>query len=362
MEQAIQNSLRQVKLFSSPLAFRQSFETGLLRLLEQGDLNLFILVAANASFEPSLYARLRYQLENTYDRLLSSLRDTCARGGNVNEADDDLLVFLKMAAIGFDALALTELRQAGIWEVQFNHLRSFRPLRNSQRPVTSIRVPFDAQGFNFNKPFIQQEAIWSGTLCGQAFDLYYNKYPFVDQHCLLVPSREDCLPQYHKEDMHAFIWKLVQLLSSALPGVRIGYNAMGAFASVNHLHFQMFVREHELPVEADNWLHNGGHENYPVDCGFYADPASAWQAVERLHQSDQAYNLLYTPRGMFCMPRKKQGEFRLAAWSNGLSWYELCGGMITFNRQAFEALDAGRICTDLSLARLEEASPGFQVP
>lgn len=356
MKQAMQNSRSQAELFSSPLAFRQSFENGLLRLLEQGDLNLFILVAANASFEPSLYARLRYQLENIYDCLLSELRDTYASGGNVNEADDDLLVFLKMAVVGFDALALTELRQVGNWEVQFNHLRSFRPMRNSQRPMTSIRTPFDVQGFNFNKPFIQQEAIWSGTLCGQSFDLYYNKYPFVDQHCLLVPSREDCMPQYHKEDMHAFVWKLVRMLSSALPGIRIGYNAMGAFASVNHLHFQMFVREQELPVEADNWVHNGGYDDYPVDCGFYDDSASAWRAVERLHESDQAYNLLYTPRGMFCLPRKKQGGFQLAAWSNGFSWYELCGGMITFNRQDYASLDADRIHMDLSLARLEWAA------
>ena len=352
MKQAMQDNRSQAELFSSPSAFRQLFEEGLSRLLEQGDLNLFILVTANASFDTSLYARLRYQLEKTYDRLLSRLRETYAGGGNVKEADDDLLVFLKMAVVGFDALALTELRQVGDWEVQFNHLRSFRPMRNSQRPMTSIRMPFDAQGFNFNKPFIQQEAIWSGTLCGQSFDLYYNKYPFVDQHCLLVPSRDDCLAQYHEEDMHTFIWELVRSLSSTLPGIRIGYNAMGAFASVNHLHFQMFVREQELPVEAGHWMHNGGHDAYPVDCSFHDDPVSAWRAVERLHHSDQAYNLLYTPRGMFCMPRKIQGGFQLAAWSNGFSWYELCGGMITFNRQDFASLDADRIYADLSLARL----------
>ncbi len=351
----MQNNQSQVELFSSPLAFRKSFEEGLVRLLDQGGLNLFILVAANASFEQSLYAHLRNRLGNTYRELLSKLQDAYTQGGSVNEADDDLLVFLKMAAIGFDELALTELRQAGNWEVQFNHLRSFRPMRNSQRPMTSICEPFDAQGFNFNKPFIQQEILWSGELCGQVFDLYYNKYPFVDQHCLLVPVREDCLPQYHVDDMHAFIWKLMEMLSSALPGLRIGYNAMGAFASVNHLHFQMFVRDQELPVEADNWAHNGGRDDYPVDCSFYGDSLLAWQAIEQLHENNQAYNLLYTPRGMFCMPRKKQGEFQLAAWSNGFSWYELCGGMITFNRQDFASLQADQICADLSLARLEEA-------
>ncbi len=351
----MQNNHNQVELFSSSPAFRQSFEAGLARLLEQGGLNLFILVAANASFDQSLYACLRDRLGNTYRGLLANLQEAYTQGGSVNETDDDLLVFLKMAAIGLDALALTELRQAGSWEVQFNHLRSFRPMRNSQRPMTSIREPFDPQGFNFNKPFIQQESLWSGTLCGQVFDLYYNKYPFVDQHCLLVPAREECLPQYHIDDMHAFVWSLMQMLSPALPGLHIAYNALGAFASVNHLHFQLFVRDQALPVESENWVHNGGRDSYPVDCSCYEEPTSAWQAIEQLHNSNQAYNLLYTPRGMYCMPRKKQGEFQLAAWSNGFSWYELCGGMITFNRQDYASLQADQICADLSLARLEEA-------
>ncbi len=349
----MKNDPKPVELFSSPQSFRQSFEEGLVRLLEQGDLNLFILVVANASFEPSLYARLHDHLDRAYRQLLSKLQKAYTQGGRVNEADDDLLVFLKMAAIGFDALALTELRQVGDWEVQFNHLRSFRPMRNSQRPMTSIRAPFDNQGFNFNKPFIQQEALWSGTLCGQAFDLYYNKYPFVDQHCLLVPSRKNCLPQYQIEDMHIFAWELMKELSPALPGLRIGYNALGAFASVNHLHFQLFVRDQALPIEQGNWVHNGGTDRYPVDCKWYEFPEAAWQAIEVLHRDNQAYNLLYTPRGMCCMPRKKQGEFDLAAWSNGFSWYELCGGMITFNHQDFKTLQADRIHADLGLARLQ---------
>ena len=44
-------SSRPPDLFSSPAAYRQAFEEGLVRLLEQGGLNLFILVTANAGFE-----------------------------------------------------------------------------------------------------------------------------------------------------------------------------------------------------------------------------------------------------------------------------------------------------------------------
>lgn len=344
-------------LFASPAAFRAGFERGLARLLDSGGLNLFILVTANAGFDGALFAALREDLQAHYQRLATELREVFANGGHVDEADDDLLVFLKIVAIGFDALALTEQRQAGIWEVQFNHLRSFRPMRNSQRPMTSIKAAFEPSGFNFNKPFIQQETLWSGEMLGKRFDLYYNKYPFVDLHCLLVPEREACLPQYHRRDMHEFVWQLVKQFADALPGIRVGYNALGAFASVNHLHFQLFVRNQALAVEHACWQHNGGDNAYPVECRCYRDRGEAWAAIEHLHVQNQTYNLLYTPRGMYCMVREKQGGFPLAAWSNGFSWYEMSGGMITFNHEDFAGLDEGGISAELARARLVSRPP-----
>jgi hypothetical protein len=339
-------------LFASPKCFRQGFEQGLHRLLDIGGLNLFILVTANASFDASSFSHLQGHLGPTYRQLSSQLQQAFRHGRRVEEADDDLLVFMKIACIGFDALALTEQRRAGVWEVQFNQLRSFRPLRNSQRPMTSIQAPFDPQGFNFNKPFMQQEILWSGEMLGRRFDLYYNKYPFVDLHSLLVPERERCLPQFHCREMHAFIWELVQQLAVSLPGVRIGYNALGAFASVNHLHYQLFVRDQPLPVENAIWGHNRGTELYPVDCRRFDTVDTAWRFIEQLHLQDEAYNLLYTAAGMYCMPRRKQGAFSLAKWSNGFSWYEMSGGIITFNHQDFTALQQRTISDALRLARL----------
>jgi hypothetical protein len=344
-------------LFASPAAFRMAFERGLERLLDTGGLNLFILVAANAVFEASLFDDLHDGLQLHYRRHAERLREAFAHGDLVGEADDDLLVFLKIVCAGFDALALTERRQAGPWEVQFNHLRAFRPLRSSQRPMTAIQAPFDEQGFHFNKTFMQQEVLWSGRLHGIHFDLYYNKYPFVDLHCLLVPERQRCLPQFHLEDMHLFLWRLASQLAAGLPGIRIGYNALGAFASVNHLHYQLFVRDHPLPVERAQWLHNGGGENYPVDCHRFTSADEAWRFIDGLHARNQAYNLLYTPSCMYCMPRRKQGGFRLAEWSSGFSWYEMCGGMITFNHRDYTVLQEEQISADLHCASLVGAGP-----
>ena len=340
------------RLFASPACFRQGFEDGLHRLLDIGGLNLFILVAANASFETTLFSHLQGRLEATYRQSSARWRQALQHGSRVEEADDDLLVFGKIAAIGFDALALTEQRQAGVWEVQFNQLRSFRPLPNSRRPITSIQAPFDAEGFNFNKPFLQQEILCCGELLGRRFDLYYNKYPFVDLHCLLVPARERCLPQFHRHEVHVFIWELLRRLCGALPGIRIGYNALGAFASVNHLHYQLFIRNKPLPVENPGWVHNGGTDAYPVDCRLFVSAAEAWRFIEQLHAQNEAYNLLYTAAGMYCMPRRKQGAFALADWSAGYSWYEMSGGILAVNHKDFIELQEPTITSGLGLARL----------
>jgi diadenosine tetraphosphate (Ap4A) HIT family hydrolase len=337
-------------LFDSRDRFRSVFEAGLERMLDTGSLNLFILVCANASFDDRLFDRLRDRLQAEYDALLSGFQQAFRDGGQVAEAEDDLLVFLKMASIGFDSLQLTRQRSAGIWEIQFNHLRSFRPSRSSNQVVDSIRMPFDERGFHFNKPFMQQEAIWQGELLGRPVSLFYNKYPFVDLHALLVPEPEAGRPQYLERDVHEFAWQAVREWGATMPDVRIAYNALGAFASVNHLHLQLFVRERLLPVEQPLWAHNGGSECYPVDCHVFDDSARAGNFIDGLNTVNQTYNLLYTPQRLYILPRKKQGEFELAEWSNGFSWYELCGGMITFNAQDFTRLHAQGVAMELARA------------
>ncbi len=342
-------------LFGSRAGYEAAFARGLETLLQSGDLNLFILVLANASFENQLFQRLRPQLLEQYQRLHHELSDLLNSNAGLDPANDDLQVFAQIAKIGFDRLNVTEHCGAGPWEIQFNQLRSFRPMRNSQRRISSIREAFLESGFHFNKPFLQQEKLWDGELLGRHADLYYNKYPFVDSHALLVPERDSCLPQFLDQDMHTYIWGLAKVLGATLPGLRIGYNAFGAFASVNHLHFQLFIRDAPLPVEAPRWQHNGGTDQYPVHGQVFDDPASAWSAIEQLHRQNQAYNLLYTVDRMYCLPRRKQGDFALPDWSKGFSWYEMCGGMITFERDACRALTEPAIAAALAGARLDDA-------
>jgi hypothetical protein len=290
-----------------------------------------------------LEGRLRDQFLILSERFRATLRD----GRDPSEAPDDVLVFLKLMAIGFDGVQPTECRRAGPWEVQFNHLRAFRPARMSARPVIGIYAPFDRQGFHFNRPFLRKEVFWSGQLHGVEVDLFYNKFPFVDLHGLLVPDRAANQPQFLSRTYHLYVWSLASRLGTRLPGVGFGYNSYGAYASVNHLHFQMFVRDRPLPLTAAGWRHNGGDRDYPTACEPFRCPRQAWERLRQLHAEEISYNLVYLPGVLYCLPRRRQGDYTHAPWTAGFAWYELAGAVTAFNRQDF-AIDGETISRELA--------------
>jgi hypothetical protein len=336
--------------FGSTAQLRAAFNTGLLQLAQQEGLGPFILTCANVTFDPGLFSGLEAPLRERFARLANDYVQAFQVGRPVAAVDEDLLVFLKIFAAGFDSLQLTEFRQENNWQVQFNHLRSFRPRRITQNVPDGIAAPFNPDGFHFNRPFMQQECFWRGELAGIKLDLYYNKYPFAPLHGLLVPERAACYPQLLTAEMHDYIWGLAQSLQSALPGVGFGYNGFGAYASVNHLHFQMYVDPNPMPVQDARWVHNSGRTPYPAACVAFAAADAAWDYLTELHEQAQPYNALYLPGQCYIFPRRKQGSVPLPAWSSGFTWYELAGGMLAFNRDDYASLTATTI--EAELARL----------
>ena len=333
--------------FTSLENLRSTFVTGLEQLLKDDGLGAYILVLANASFDAEVFQLLQEPLERRFGEHAQRCRKAFAEGRELNDAEDDLTVFLKLMALGFHAIGNTETRNTGPWEVQFNRLRAFRPKRMSRRAAGGSQVPFDATDFHFNKTYLRKEAFWSGQLKGRGVELLYNKFPFVDLHGLLVPDREANRPQFLSQPYHNYAWELSEELAGKLPGVGFGYNSYGACASVNHLHFQMFVRDRPFPLLAEDWRHNVGLQDYPAPCAVFDGRDEAWRYLDHLHREEEPYNLLYLPGRMYCLPRARQGNYQHAAWSGGFAWYEMAGGVVAFNRVDYQRLNTDMIADEL---------------
>ncbi|MFA5081959.1 MAG: hypothetical protein WC474_05380 [Hydrogenophilaceae bacterium] len=335
--------------FAAPDRLRAAFVAGLERQLAEPGLGTFILVLANACFDPAIWPVLKDRLAERFASLAAEVSEGLRSGRRLAYPDDDLMVFLKLMAMGFEAISDTEWRRAGPWEVQFNPLRALRPARASGQKADGCQPPaFNPNGFQFNKPFLKPEILWQGELRRHPARLLYNKFPFAPLHGLLVPDPERQLPQRLTQDWHLYVWHLSETLAETLPGVGLAYNSYGGQASVNHLHFQTFVRAEPLPVEAACWRHNGGDTDYPLPCRVFDSALEAWFHIEVLHGLNRPYNLIYSGGRMYCLPRRPQGSHAAAPWSAGHAWYEVAGGVTTFNRDDFARLDAATIAGELS--------------
>lgn len=61
--------------------------------------------------------------------------------------------------------------------------------------------------------------------------------PIGYAHVLLIPRVLDYLPQ--RLDNKSFLLALYMAREAKSPYFRVGYNSLGAFATINHLHFQV---------------------------------------------------------------------------------------------------------------------------
>jgi diadenosine tetraphosphate (Ap4A) HIT family hydrolase len=336
--------------FTSPERFRDLFSSALAEMLQDyAELGIYILVLANATMDGALWTQLSPQLANKFEQL------NRAEGKRllVDDVVDDRVVFHQLEALGFASLTPVRFRQLDPWELQYNPLRSLRPPRLMKAQMDGLSVPFNPSGFHFAKPFLRKEIFWQGPLCGRHVSLFYNKFPFIERMGMLVPEVQEARPQYLQQADHAYAWQVMQSLAEKLPGIGMGYNSLGAFASVNHLHFHLFQRQRPLPVVSDLWCHNGGDIPYPVECLCFDSPARAWELIREWHGTQTPYSLLYMPGRLYCLSRKPQAKTRVAPWSGGVGWYEMAGGFSVVDEAAFNRLVAG----DVEAAMIAAGNP-----
>jgi diadenosine tetraphosphate (Ap4A) HIT family hydrolase len=334
--------------FNDTEEYRDAFTQGLVELLRHDQLGTYILVLANATYDTKIHRKLKQQLELRFEELASLLTRYLKDGRTLDHTSDDLLVFLKLMAVGFSQLQMSKFRQAGPWQIQYNLLRSFRPARMSNETVTELLKPFNQQDFHFNKHFLEKEIMWRGSLHGRECSLLYNKFPFAPLHGLLAVEPKQNQPQFLDQNTHNYLWQLAEQMGNKMPGVGFGYNSRGAFASVNHQHFHMYVQDKGMyPIEQSLWAHNGGTRDYPLPCQSLRSMSQAWKSLRELHGSNLAYNLLYRPGVLYLIPRSRQGTYEHMDWTDGFAWAEIAGSTTTFREGDFMQLDELQITNEL---------------
>ncbi|XP_047091732.1 GDP-L-galactose phosphorylase 2-like [Lolium rigidum] len=135
--------------------------------------------------------------------------------------------------------------------------------RPTEFRVDCVLQPFDSAKFNFTK--VGQEEVLFRFENGGGDDSYFlanapstesdhvpnvvaiNVSPIEYGHVLLIPRVLDRLPQ--RIDHESFVLALHMAAEAASPYFRLGYNSLGAFATINHLHFQAYYLSVPFPVE-----------------------------------------------------------------------------------------------------------------
>ncbi|WOL02364.1 hypothetical protein Cni_G11083 [Canna indica] len=134
--------------------------------------------------------------------------------------------------------------------------------RPTEFRVDRVLQAFDPAKFNFTKVG-QEEVLFRFEAAGGDKSLFdenagveagnsptvvaINVSPIEYGHVLLIPRVLDCLPQ--RIDNESFLLALRMAAEAGSPYFRLGYNSLGAFATINHLHFQAYYLAVPFPVE-----------------------------------------------------------------------------------------------------------------
>ncbi|KAE9598485.1 hypothetical protein Lal_00027056 [Lupinus albus] len=269
--------------------------------------------------------------------------------------------------------------------------------RHLKKRLTEFRVdkvlqPFDESKFNFTKVG-QEEILLQFEANNDDGDVQFfpnapidvenspsfvaiNVSPIEYGHVLLIPHIFECLPQ--RIDHDNFLLALHMAAEAGNPYFRLGYNSLGAFATINHLHFQAYYLAVPFPIEMAPIKKiaklNGGVKiskllNYPVR-GLVFEGGNTLEDLSNtvsdacicLQNNNIPYNVLISDCGrqIFLLPQcyaEKQalGEVStelLDTQVNPAVW-EISGHMVLKRKKDFDEAseaNAWRLLAEVSLS------------
>eukprot|EP00897_Mesotaenium_endlicherianum_P006530 jgi/Mesen1/5905/ME000030S05168 len=246
--------------------------------------------------------------------------------------------------------------------------------RPTEFRVDKVLQEFDPKKFNFTKVG-QEEALFrfeesedggshyseAATINDSPNVIVINVSPIEYGHVLLVPRVLDCIPQRICAD--TLLLALHMAVEADNPYFRLGYNSLGAFATINHLHFQAYYLTAPFPIERAPTVRVSHKKRkrsvkilelrqYPVRCLVYEVGTSLEElavvvagACEQLQNRNIPFNVLIADRGarVFLMPqcfaeKQARGEVPLALLEcqvNPAVW-EISGHIVLKRKDDFE--------------------------
>lgn len=269
--------------------------------------------------------------------------------------------------------------------------------RHLKKRATEFRIDqvlqdFDPKKFNFTK-VAQDEVLFrfEESLDGKSH--YMNEAPLTDSpnvvvinvspieygHVLLVPRVLDHLPQRIQFD--TLLLALHMAVEADNPYLRLGYNSLGAFATINQLHFQAYYLQAPFPIERAPTVRIGCKKRsrrvkisslaqYPVRALVYEVSNSLEEvamavtsACQELERRNIPFNLLISDRGarVFLMPQcfaEKQARNEvpleiLECQVNPAAW-EISGHIVLKRKEDYEAVtqeSVWELLSQVSLSR-----------
>lgn len=201
---------------------------------------------------------------------------------------------------------------------QFNEKRGV--LRRKPQATTLLKMPFNEELFNFTK-VSEDEILLRVTVEGSQEikgALVINDSPIEFLSSLLVPSLELKQPQVLTQD--SLLLALHFFANSNNRFLRMGFNSLGAAASVNHLHWHVYHFEHFLEIEETLCYDNSVLRDWPV-YGFCWDirnlsttsfenlSETIMKIVDKCYEENIAYNCFITRK-----TRSNDSSIRFILW------------------------------------------------
>ncbi|KAJ6314587.1 hypothetical protein OIU78_018127 [Salix suchowensis] len=287
---------------------------------------------------------------------------------------------------------------------QYGFIAQLNEGRHLKKRPTEFRVdkvlqPFDGNKFNFTKVG-QEEVLFQFGASEEGEAQFFpdapvdpensptmvaiNVSPIEYGHVLLIPRVLDCLPQ--RIDCDSLMLAIYMAAEAGNPYFRLGYNSLGAFATINHLHFQAYYLAVPFPIEKapskEIGTLNGGMKiselvNYPVR-GLVFEGGNTLLDLSRgvsdacicLQENNIPYNVLIADCGnrIFLLPQCYAEKQALGEVSSELldtqvnpAVWEISGHMVLKRKKDYEEAseeNAWRLLAEVSLSeeRFQEVS------